>query len=1090
MTNLLGRKLGKYEVVERIASGGMAEVYKAFQPSIERFVAIKVMHGHLAQANDFVQRFQREARSVGRLLHPNILGLIDFDVDGEMYYMVMEYIPGGTLRSYLNAQQRLSIEEALRITAQLADALSYAHQQGMIHRDIKPGNVMFADETYQHVVLTDFGIARLLDDAEARLTLPGAVFGTPSYMSPEALRGEPVDARSDLYSLGVMLYEMVTGQRPYVAETPYSLLMKLIKEPLTPPRKLNPALPEALQKLILKVLEKEPTKRFQSAAEFGAAIKQLQDDLLVRSSRSAFPFQRQATTKRRPTTPTVAPKLPTPLPVVPQETVAEQPPVRRIKWLRMVQVALVLVIIAGLAIFAFLNRTYLQWPTTVTDVTALPTNENITTIAAAPATPTVLPTATVPPATSTAAPSTATSTPSPVPSPTLPPSPSPTAQPPAAAAAPAGTLDTATTIAILPPPLGVLRLSDAKDAHGFRVALGPVKLPPAGAHYELWLRNDNATPLNLGPLPVEQGEISVTGSRQENLLANYNQAIITLESDDDPATMANTVLFASQWPAGFTTALRQLLVDNGVNNQGFLTGAATQIQLAFAQSAALQEALAKADLVAAQGEAEGIFNILEGAQSAVAGDKNKDGQHYDPGDGFGIRPYLAATHAQLLLVSQITATAELAINTHYAVDLVQALQVVAETAAAQAFQLATAASVAEAQPIANELQRLLASLLKGVDADGNRLIEPARGEGGIQAAETLVRALVQYPFGDKALVLGGAAAGAITLPIAGPAAVGTLWFSEEVVATSPMTTTATTTQSQTLRFTLNLTTLAQPPAGYHYELWVAGDENVAALPIATVPVYDGAVRLVGQFAQNPFADPYAVLLTLTADDATAQTVGDPVYRSETPHDELRAVLRQLLGPAEDSDQGLLLGLRAQVWQAHAQVTLMQEALRAGNMEQVRSYAEYMVNILDGKAGNGDLDGDGKPPVLENPVSVREYLELARKQTIQLSPLVKASPRTRFYTARALAAYDYSLALVEAATEKAGKIFSVDTIAEGQPFVDELVQLFTLILYGDDRDGNGLIDPLADEGAVLALFNLVAQVGEYPIYRLEPSAQVK
>lgn len=1083
MTNLLGRKLGKYEVVERIASGGMAEVYKAFQPSIERFVAIKVMHGHLAQADDFVQRFQREARSVGRLLHPNILGLIDFDVDGEMYYMVMEYIPGGTLRSYLNTQQRLPIEEALRITAQLADALSYAHQQGMIHRDIKPGNVMFADETYQHVVLTDFGIARLLDDAEARLTLPGAVFGTPSYMSPEALRGEPVDARSDLYSLGVMLYEMVTGQRPYVAETPYSLLMKLTKEPLTPPRKLNPALPEALQKLILKVLEKEPTKRFQSAAEFGAAIKQLQDDLLVRSSRGTFPFQRQATTKRRPPTPVVAPKLPTPPPAVLQATVAEEAPVRRIKWLRMVQVALVLVIMVGLAVFAFLNRAYLQWPTSVTDVTALPTSAKITTIAAAPATPT----ATALPATPTTVPPTVTSTPSPTPSPTLLPSPTSTVPPQPAAVATGATLAAATTIAVLPPPLGVLRLSPGKDDHTFRLALGPVKLPPAGAHYELWLRHDNAPPLNLGLLPVEQGEISVTGSHQENLLADYTQAVITLERDDDPATMASTVLFASQWPTGFATALRQLLVDNGVNQQGFLTGAATQSQLAFAQSAALQAALAKADLAAAQREAEGILNILEGAQSAVAGDKNKDGQPYDPGDGFGIRPYLAATHEQLLLVSQITATAELAINTHYAVDLVQALQPVAETAAVQARQLVTATSVAAAQPLADELQRLLAGLFKGVDQDGNGLIEPAYGEGGIQAAETLVRALAQYPFGDKALALGGAAADTITLSAAAPAVVGTLWFSEEAV-TTPITTTAT--QSPPLRFTLSLATLAQPPVGYHYELWLAGDENAAALQLARVPVHDGSVRLVGQLAQNPFADAPGLLLALTADDATAQTVGVPVYRSEAPRDELRGVLHQLLGPAEGNEQGLLLAMRAQVWQAHAQVTLMQEALDADNVEQVRSYAEYIVHTLAGKAGYGDLDGDGKSPPLANPVSVREYLQQARKQTVQLSPLVTASPRTRFYTARALATYDHSLDLVEQATNKVIQIFAADTIADVRPFVDELAQLLTLALYGDDRDGNGIIDPLADEGAVLALFTLVAQVGEYPIYRLEPSAQVK
>lgn len=1083
MTNLLGRKLGKYEVVERIASGGMAEVYKAFQPGVERFVAIKVMHGHLAQADDFVQRFQREARGVGRLLHPNILRLIDFDVDGEMYYMVMEYIPGGTLRSYLNNQKQLPIEEALRITTQLADALSYAHQQGMIHRDIKPGNVMFADETHQHVVLTDFGIARLLDDAEARLTLPGAVFGTPSYMSPEALRGEVVDARSDLYSLGVMLYEMVTGQRPYVAETPYSLLMKLAKEPLTPPRKLNPALPNALQKLLLKVLEKEPVKRFSSAADFGAALKQLQDDLLVRSSRSAFPFQRQATTKRRPATPTVASKTPTPAPAVrpSPEVVAEQPPARRIPWLRLVQVGLVAVIIVSLARFAFLNRAYFPWPALITEVTPPPTNANSTTIAAVPPSQTILPTATAPPVTPTIVPPTVTLTPSP----TLSPSPTPSPQQPSVAATTAGVAAVATTIAVLPPPLGVLRLSGIKDTNVFVLDLGPVKLPPTGSRYELWLRHDNASPLNLGILPVEQGEISITGSKPENLLANYNEALITLERDTDPATMANTIVFASQWPAAFATPLRQLLVDNGVNHQGFLPGAVTESQLAFAQSAALQAALAKADLTAAQKEAEGIFNLLEGAQSAVAGDKNKDGRTDNLGDGFGIRPYLAASQEQLRLLSQMTATAELAIHSHTAVALVTALQPVAELAAIHASQLVTVATVADAQPLADELQRQLAQLFKGVDQNGNGLIEPIPDEGGLQVVEQLARTLMQYPLWDKSLALGGVADSTATVTTDTPVAVGTLRFREAVVVTQ----TTLIDQPLDLRFTLALAALAPPPAGSHYELWLATAENATPLPLARVAVTEGYARLAGSVAQNPFANVQGVLLTLNADDATAEAVGVVVYHSALP-EEVRGLLQQLLGPAESAEQGLLLGLRAQAWQAYAQVALMQEALHNANLEQVRSDAEYVVHALTGKAGYGDLDGDGQLPLLENPVSVREYLTRARKQTAQLGSLAPRSPRMRFYTTRALATYDHSLDLVERATEKALQIFAGDTIADVQPFVNELAQLLTLVLAGDDRDGNGLVDPLADEGAVLALFTLVAQLGEYPLYRLESSAQVK
>jgi serine/threonine protein kinase len=274
MSTLTGHKLGKYQLVERLGQGGMAEVYKAFQPGVERFVATKVLHSHRAGSADFVARFQREARAIGRLQHPNIVRIIDFDVEGDIDYMVMDYVTGGTLSEYLMGRKALPLNEALPIIAQLAEALAYAHQQGMLHRDIKPGNILFSDETHTQVVLTDFGLARLLDDGDAKLTMTGAMIGTPTYMSPEAVRGEPCDVRADLYSLGVVLYEMVTGKTPYAAETPYSMMMKQANEPLPSPRALKPDLPEVVEALLLKALAKAPDERFQSAAEFASAIQQ------------------------------------------------------------------------------------------------------------------------------------------------------------------------------------------------------------------------------------------------------------------------------------------------------------------------------------------------------------------------------------------------------------------------------------------------------------------------------------------------------------------------------------------------------------------------------------------------------------------------------------------------------------------------------------------------------------------------------------------------------------------------------------------------------------------------------------------------
>lgn len=276
MANLVGQKLGKYELVERMAQGGMAEVYRAFQPGVERYVALKVLHSHLAEAENFVARFHREARAIGRLQHPHIVRIMEVGSEGEHDYIVMEFVQGGTIGAALKIAGKLPLHEVLQIGAQLADALRSAHAQGITHRDIKPSNILFADDTHSQAILTDFGLASLADDTQSNLTITGAMVGTPTYMSPEAVLGEPCDARSDLYSLGVVLYEMVTGKPPYTANTPYSMMMKQTTEPLPSPRTLDPTVPEVVETLLLKALAKDPIERFQSAAELVGALNHAQ----------------------------------------------------------------------------------------------------------------------------------------------------------------------------------------------------------------------------------------------------------------------------------------------------------------------------------------------------------------------------------------------------------------------------------------------------------------------------------------------------------------------------------------------------------------------------------------------------------------------------------------------------------------------------------------------------------------------------------------------------------------------------------------------------------------------------------------------
>lgn len=273
MPDLVGHSLGKYQLVDRLGRGGMADVYRAYQPGLDRYVAVKVLHPHLADQPNFVSRFKREAQSVSALHHPNIVQVFDFDIQGENYYMVMDYIEDGrTLKEVLEELardgHRLPVEQVLDLTAKVADALAYAHQQGMIHRDVKPANILI--QSLDSPILSDFGIAHIID--AATLTRSGAAVGTPAYMAPEQGNGGVVTERSDIYALGVTLYEMLTGKRPYEADTPYAVILKHISDPIVPPHTIVP-LPSVVEPIVLKAMAKKPEYRFSSADEMATTLR-------------------------------------------------------------------------------------------------------------------------------------------------------------------------------------------------------------------------------------------------------------------------------------------------------------------------------------------------------------------------------------------------------------------------------------------------------------------------------------------------------------------------------------------------------------------------------------------------------------------------------------------------------------------------------------------------------------------------------------------------------------------------------------------------------------------------------------------------
>jgi len=272
---LEGQTLGKYRLLNALGRGGMAQVYRGYHAGLDRYVAVKVLRPDLVDDSEFLERFRREAHAVSGLRHPNIVQVFDFDVQDELYYMVMELLEGDTLRARLHEYrargERIPLKEAVGVLIDVLAGLEYAHGEGLVHRDLKPANILLTRKG--QAVLTDFGIAQMLGNTQ--LTVSGALMGTLHYMAPEQGLKGVCDERSDIYSLGIVLYEMLTGYPPFNADTPLAILMKHLNDPLPLPRKLDPELPPAFEGLTLKALAKAPEERFQSATEMSAQLKGL-----------------------------------------------------------------------------------------------------------------------------------------------------------------------------------------------------------------------------------------------------------------------------------------------------------------------------------------------------------------------------------------------------------------------------------------------------------------------------------------------------------------------------------------------------------------------------------------------------------------------------------------------------------------------------------------------------------------------------------------------------------------------------------------------------------------------------------------------
>ena len=320
----------RYRLLDKVGEGGMAEVFRAEDTLLERTVAVKLLREQYAADPDFLARFEQEARSAAKVGHPNIVSVYDVGSDGRAYYIVMEYVEGPNLKTLIRESAPLGVARAVDIAVQVLTALNFAHQKGLIHRDVKPQNILLGPD--RQVKVADFGIARAANTPQ--LTSTGVVLATVQYCSPEQAMGKAATAASDIYSVGVVLYEMLTGALPFEAESPVAVALKHIQETPRPPRELNPLVPRQLEAIVLQALAKEPERRFQTSADMRQALRTYQQ------------FGEEATAVFRPATP--AP--PTAAPAS-QGSAApargRSTPSRGVDWLAVILGVLVFFLVAG-----------------------------------------------------------------------------------------------------------------------------------------------------------------------------------------------------------------------------------------------------------------------------------------------------------------------------------------------------------------------------------------------------------------------------------------------------------------------------------------------------------------------------------------------------------------------------------------------------------------------------------------------------------------------------------------------------------------------------------------------------------------------
>lgn len=680
--------IGKVRIEKQLARGGMAEVYFGTHITLDRPVAIKVMHSYVESDDDMKSRFQREAKVVAALRHPNIVQIFDFDTADGHPYIVMEYIRGPSLAAYLKIlhvrNERMQPQHVARLISKLASALDYAHGEGVIHRDIKPGNIlllakagasraMFTDQI--EPIVTDFGLVRILHTTTQ--TASGLVSGTPAYISPEQAQGLKTDHRTDIYSLGVVLYEILAGRVPFESETNWTVMYKHIHEPPPPIPEIRPA----VQKVIDRALAKNPDDRYQTCEELAAdyinAIGQIAEAATINFEPVSTSTSLDLT---KPMTATIL-----------KPGLQPQSSVRR-GW-RLLPLFGVGFLVLSLGVFG-ITRLFAKAPI---NSISTPTEYSM--------------------------PSMATSAPIP---------------------------DTdAIGVAENSAPVGVLRFQDGTaPADQVTLITSGMPLPAAGSVYEAWLiEDDTEQRVSLGDVSFDtdgRGSLSFVDPQGRNLIGMYQGLEITVEPNPDanPNPSQNVAYQVNLPSTGFMHVRHLLFSFSGTPNQtGFIRGLMSDTNGLSVMAQDMLAAYQTGDEGKVRNETEGMLNLIVGNQSENYKDWDKDNNVNDPSDGFGMllngdnEGYIQGsyTHANLSITSG-DATENMLVHGNHVKIAVTNVGGWTTTLRDQLILIANAPYNPEMEGMIRNAVALANQIENGYDVNGNENIEPIIGEGGARTA--------------------------------------------------------------------------------------------------------------------------------------------------------------------------------------------------------------------------------------------------------------------------------------------------------------------------------------------------------------------